>query len=46
MGNAIYFSNQLVKIVDVLGWEQQEHKKGSLLFYIYNNGNVEKKYNP
>ena len=27
-------------------WEQQEHKKGSLLFYIYDNGNVEKKFNP
>ena len=36
----------LIKMVDILGWEQQEHKKGSLLFYIYDNGNVEKKFNP
>jgi len=36
----------LVKMVDVLGRKQQEHKKGSLLFYIYDNGKVEKKFNP
>ena len=36
----------LIKMVDVLGREQQEHKKGSLLFYIYDNGKVEKKFNP
>jgi len=35
----------LIKMVDVLGREQQEHKKGSLLFYIYDNGKVEKKFN-
>ena len=35
-----------IKIVDVLGREQQEHNKGSLLFYIYDNGKVEKKFNP
>ena len=33
----------LIKIIDVLGREQQEHNKGSLLFYIYDNGVVEKK---
>tara|TARA_B100000900_G_scaffold362915_1_gene336524 strand:+ start:41 stop:2446 length:2406 start_codon:yes stop_codon:yes gene_type:complete len=33
----------LIKIIDVLGKEQQEHKKGSILFYIYDNGVVEKK---
>ena len=36
----------LVKMVDVLGRKQQEHKKGSILFYIYDNGKVEKKFNP
>ena len=36
----------LIKMVDVLGKEQQEHKIGSLLFYIYDNGKVEKKFNP
>jgi hypothetical protein len=35
----------LIKMVDVLGREQQEHKKGSLLFYIYDKGKVEKKFN-
>jgi len=35
----------LIKMIDVLGREQQEHNKGSLLFYIYDNGKVEKKFN-
>ena len=34
---------RLIKMVDVLGREQKEHKKGSVLFYIYDNGNIEKK---
>ena len=34
----------LIKMIDILGREQQEHKKGSLLFYIYDNGVVEKKF--
>ena len=33
----------VIKMVDVLGREQQEHKKGSILFYIYDNGKVEKR---
>ena len=33
----------LIKMVDVLGREQQEHKKGTLLFYIYDNGLVDKR---
>jgi hypothetical protein len=33
----------LIKMIDVLGREKQEHKKGSLLFYIYDNGKIEKK---
>ena len=36
----------LIKMIDVLGRELQEHKKGSLLFYIYDNGKVDKKFNP
>jgi len=35
-------SNKLLKIVDVLGREVNENTKG-LLFYIYDNGTVEKK---
>ena len=31
---------QLIKMIDVLGREQKEHKKGMLLFYIYENGKV------
>ena len=33
---------QVIKMIDILGREQREHKKGSLLFYIYDNGVVEK----
>ena len=36
-------SAQLIKMIDVLGREQKEHNKGSLLFYIYDNGKVEKR---
>ena len=43
---AIDDAQSLIKMIDVLGREQQEHKKGSLLFYIYDNGKVEKKFNP
>ena len=32
----------LIKMIDVLGREQKEHKIGTLLFYIYDNGKVEK----
>ena len=39
-------SPNLVKMIDVLGRKKQEHKKGSTLFYIYDNGKVEKKFNP
>jgi len=31
-----------IKMIDVLGRTQKEHKKGMLLFYIYNNGTVKK----
>ena len=30
----------LIKMIDVLGREQQEHKIGSILFYIYDNGKI------
>jgi len=33
----------LIKMIDVLGREQQEKIKGSLLFYIYDNGKLEKR---
>ena len=33
----------LIKMIDVLGRTQQEHIEGTLLFYIYNNGKIEKK---
>ena len=35
----------LVKMIDVLGREQKEHEKGVLLFYIYDNGVIEKQWN-
>ena len=34
---------QLIKIIDVLGREYEEHKIGMLLFFIYDNGKVEKR---
>jgi len=34
---------QLLKMIDVLGREQKEHKKGMVLFYVYDNGKIEKK---
>ena len=33
----------LIRIIDILGREQKEHNKGTLLFYIYDNGQVEKR---
>jgi hypothetical protein len=33
----------LIKMIDILGREQKEHKQGTLLFYIYDNGRVEKR---
>ena len=35
--------NKLIKMIDVLGRDQKEHKKGFLLFYIYENGKVLKR---
>ena len=39
-------SRKLIKVIDVLGREQAEHKSGTLLFYIYDNGKIEKKFKP
>ncbi|MEZ7839090.1 MAG: hypothetical protein QMB13_07155, partial [Flavobacteriales bacterium] len=33
----------LIKMIDILGREQKEHTQGTLLFYIYDNGRVEKR---
>ncbi len=35
---------QPLKMIDVLGKEQPFHKQGQLLFYIYENRRVEKRY--
>ena len=35
----------LVKMIDVLGREHKDHEKGVLLFYIYDNGVIEKRWN-
>ena len=34
---------QLIKMIDILGREYNEHNKGILLFYIFENGKVEKR---
>ena len=36
----------LIKMIDFLGKEYKEHKLGVILFYIYDNGKVEKKLIP
>jgi len=35
---------KLIRMIDVLGREYKEHNKGVLLFYIYDNGNVVKRF--
>jgi len=35
--------SNLLKMIDVLGREYTEHQKGMILFYIYENGEVEKR---
>ncbi|MAJ98051.1 MAG: hypothetical protein CMD07_02090 [Flavobacteriales bacterium] len=37
-------SNNLIKIIDVIGREYKSHKDGIILFYIYEHGKVAKKY--
>ena len=39
-------TSPLIKMIDILGREKYEHQKGSLLFYIYDNGKVDKKFHP
>ena len=36
-------NSKLLKMVDVLGKEYKEHKRGMLLFYIYDDGKVIKR---
>ena len=33
-------------MIDILGREKAEHKEGNIFFYIYENGKVEKRFNP
>ena len=35
---------RLVKMIDVLGKVQNEHLNGMLLFYVYDNGRIEKRF--
>jgi hypothetical protein len=35
---------QLVKVVDILGREVKKEQNNQMIFFIYNNGSVEKKY--
>ena len=37
---------KLIKMVDIFGREQKEHNRGLILFYIYDNGKVDKKFIP
>ena len=39
-------TSKLIKMVDLYGREYKDHMKGSLLFYIYDNGLVLKKFIP
>ena len=38
-----YDTPHLIKMIDVLGREQKKQNKGMLLFYIYDNGKVQKR---
>lgn len=42
--NSVNFNSKLISIVDVLGRESEE-KPNTLLFYIYEDGTVKKKFN-
>tara|TARA_Y100000385_G_scaffold237094_1_gene251455 strand:- start:310 stop:1443 length:1134 start_codon:yes stop_codon:yes gene_type:complete len=49
LGNDHYnskFNRNLIKTIDILGREQNVHKKGTILFYVYDDGTVEKKIIP
>ena len=37
---------QLIKMVDIFGREHKEHNRGVILFYIYDNGKVDKRFIP
>jgi len=36
-------STKLIRMIDVFGKEHKEHKPGMLIFYVYDNGKIEKK---
>ena len=36
---------QLIKVVDILGRDIRKEQKNQTIFYIYNDGSVEKRYN-
>jgi len=36
-------NNRVLRMIDVLGRENTEHKKGKILFYLYEDGRVEKR---
>ena len=39
-----YDTSKIIKIIDIFGIERKENRNGILLFYIYDNGKVEKKF--
>ena len=36
-------NNRVLRMIDVLGRENTEHEKGKILFYLYEDGRVEKR---
>ena len=40
----VYVTPKLIKVIDLLGREYEEPISGIMLFYIYDNGKVEKKF--
>ena len=34
---------KLIKMIDILGREHKEHKRGLIMFYVYDNGAVKKR---
>ena len=34
---------KLIKMIDILGREHKEHKRGLIMFYVYDNGSVKKR---
>tara|TARA_B100000780_G_C20979273_1_gene391224 strand:- start:304 stop:870 length:567 start_codon:yes stop_codon:yes gene_type:complete len=40
---AVSPESKLIKMIDIFGQDQQVHRNGILLFYVYDNGTVEKR---